>query len=84
MKNQWDLELKIVDFGIFGSTSGLNPERIQAGSLKYMSPELLQGHSQSTPAIDIWSLGIILYGLVQGEVPFQSKNREELKKNIIK
>lgn len=53
-----------MDFGIFGSTSGLNPEKIHAGSLKYMAPELFQGKTESTPAIDIWSLGIILYGLL--------------------
>ena len=43
-QNRYDLDLKIVDFGIFGSTSGINPEKVQAGSLKYMAPELLQGH----------------------------------------
>lgn len=42
--NKYDIYLKIVDFGIFGSTSGLRPEKIQAGSLKYMAPELLLGH----------------------------------------
>ena len=42
--NKYDIDLKIVDFGIFGSTSGLRPEKIQAGSLKYMAPELLLGH----------------------------------------
>ena len=49
-----------------------------------MAPEILLGHAQSTPAIDVWSLGIILYGLVIGEVPFRSKTREELKTMIIK
>jgi MAP/microtubule affinity-regulating kinase len=44
-----------------------------------MSPELLQGQAQSSPAIDVWSLGIILYGLIFGEVPFKSKVREDLK-----
>jgi MAP/microtubule affinity-regulating kinase len=68
-----------VDFGIFGSVSGINPEKVHAGSLKYMSPELLQGQAQSSPAIDVWSLGIILYGLIFGEVPFKSKVREDLK-----
>jgi serine/threonine protein kinase len=45
MKNEFDLDLKIVDFGIFGSTSGVNPEKIHAGSLKYMAPEILLGHA---------------------------------------
>lgn len=62
----------MVDFGIFGSSSGLNPEKVQAGSLKYMAPELLVGHTESSPAIDVWSIGIILHGLVLGFLPFTS------------
>ncbi len=45
LKNEFDIELKVVDFGIFGSTSGVNPEKIHAGSLKYMAPEILLGHA---------------------------------------
>jgi serine/threonine protein kinase len=82
-KNKFDLDLRIVDFGIFGSTQGLNPEKIQAGSLKYMSPELLTGHTESSPAIDIWSLGLMLHALVLGFLPFRSSNKDELKKMII-
>jgi serine/threonine protein kinase len=48
-----------------------------------MSPELLSGRTESTPAIDVWSLGILLYGLLLGSVPFRSSNKEELKKMII-
>ena len=48
-----------------------------------MPPEVLLGHNESTPKIDIWSLGIILYGLVVGETPFRSHNKEELKKIIL-
>jgi serine/threonine protein kinase len=48
-----------------------------------MSPELLSGRTESTPAIDVWSLGIMLYGLLLGSVPFRSSNKDELKKMII-
>jgi serine/threonine protein kinase len=48
-----------------------------------MSPELLTGHMESSPAIDVWSLGIILHGLVLGQVPFKSPSKDELKKMII-
>lgn len=75
--------MKIVDFGIFGSTLGINPEKSNAGSLKYMPPEVLIGYTESTPKIDVWSLGIILHGLVLGYLPFSSSNKEDLKKQII-
>jgi serine/threonine protein kinase len=48
-----------------------------------MSPELLIGHTESSAAIDVWSLGIILYGIIMGQVPFRSSNKDELKKMII-
>jgi serine/threonine protein kinase len=38
------VELKVVDFGIFGSISGFRMENINCGSLKYMAPEILKGH----------------------------------------
>jgi serine/threonine protein kinase len=55
-----------VDFGIFGTNKGLSGEKINVGSLKYTPPECLIGFNESTPKIDIWSLGIILYGLIVG------------------
>lgn len=43
-----NIDLKVVDFGIFGSISGIRMENITAGSLKYMAPELFQGKTEST------------------------------------
>ena len=77
------MDLKIVDFGIFGTNKVNNPEKSNAGSLKYMPPEVLIGYNESTPKIDVWALGIILYSLLMGNYPFRSSNREELKKQII-
>lgn len=48
-----------------------------------MAPEILHGHTESNPKIDIWSLGIILYGLLVGDLPFRSYDRDELKRIII-
>ena len=39
------VDLKVVDFGIFGSIAGIRMENINCGSLKFMAPELLQGHT---------------------------------------
>jgi len=64
------VELKIVDFGIFGSVAGIRMESINCGSLKFMAPELLKGNCQSSPRIDIWSLGLMLHAMVIGWLPF--------------
>ena len=74
------VEIKVVDFGIFGSIAGIRMENINCGSLRYMAPELLQGHMQSTPKIDICSLGLMLHGLVFGFLPFNKTDRHSLEK----
>lgn len=77
------IELKVVDFGIFGSISGFRMENINCGSLKYMAPEILKGQYQSTPKIDIWSLGLMLHGLVLGFLPFNSPDKKVLEQQIL-
>jgi len=77
------VELKVVDFGIFGSIAGIRMENINCGSLRYMAPELLQGKMQSTPKIDIWSLGLMLHGFVFGFLPFNKSDRIGLERQII-
>ena len=37
----------------------------------YSAPEILLGDAYDAPAVDIWSLGVILYMLVCGAAPFQ-------------
>ena len=74
------LEIKVVDFGIFGSNAGIRMENINCGSLKYMAPEILQGHYQSTPKIDIWSLGLMLHAMIFGFLPFNKSDKVALEK----
>ena len=64
------IRVKLVDFGIFGSNSGGIAERSTEGSLKFMAPELFLGRTESTPKIDVWSLGCILHAMILGEYPF--------------
>ena len=77
------VHVKIADFGIFGSNRGTIAERHNAGSIKYMSPELLQGDNASDPKIDIWSLGILMYAMIIGRCPFDGETREQIKEIII-
>lgn len=48
-----------------------------------MAPELLKGNTESSAAIDVWSLGIMLHGMVLGFLPFRSQSKDELRKMII-
>ena len=66
------VELKVVDFGIFGSNAGFRAENVNCGSVKFMAPELLKGDMRSTPKIDVWSLGLMLHGFIFGFLPFKS------------
>lgn len=63
----------MVDFGISGLHGPFNnSDKSHAGSLKYMAPELLTGKNTSAdPALDIFSLGVILFALVFGRLPFE-------------
>lgn len=74
--------VKIADFGIFGSNKGTQAERHNAGSIKYMAPELLLGDNASDPKIDIWSLGILMYAMIMGEYPFDGETRDKIKDSI--
>jgi len=61
----------LTDFGIATSTddSSLTAHGAVLGSPSYMAPERARGE-QSTPAIDLWSLGATLYTAVEGRTPF--------------
>lgn len=78
-------EIRVVDFGISGLYAVNNPEKSLAGSLKYMAPEILTGkNTAADPAIDIYSLGVILFSLVTGKLPFDGKDTMAVRNKIIK
>jgi serine/threonine protein kinase len=63
--------IKIIDFGVSGLFKG---ERSKAGSIQYMAPEVVSGsNTASSPQIDIWSIGCMLYELISGEPLFQGE-----------
>jgi eukaryotic-like serine/threonine-protein kinase len=61
--------VRLVDFGLAGRMVDLNYVPGVAGTLAYMSPETSQG--ASTPASDVYSLGLLMYEGLTGEHPFR-------------
>mmetsp|Transcript_19232 Transcript_19232/g.18914 ORF Transcript_19232/g.18914 Transcript_19232/m.18914 type:complete len:305 (+) Transcript_19232:361-1275(+) len=73
-----DMVLKVADFGIAGiKRAGTRGESTNAGTEKFMAPELKDKKDISaTKALDIYSLGIILYIIVMGKHPFVTKHKD--------
>ncbi|NP_001309162.1 RPS6KA5 isoform 4 [Pan troglodytes] len=70
-----NLEIKIIDFGFARLKPPDNqPLKTPCFTLHYAAPELLNqnGYDESC---DLWSLGVILYTMLSGQVPFQSHDR---------
>jgi serine/threonine protein kinase len=77
--------VKIVDFGIAGLASNFNISKVDVGTLRYMPPESLTGKiSEIGYPIDVWALGIILYGMVAGTLPFDGDTPQDIVKQVIK
>jgi polo-like kinase 1 len=71
------LNVKVGDFGL--ATRLNNPfatRTEQCGTLQYMAPEVV-GQRRYSFSVDIWSMGVILYQLLVGKLPFQASQRDD-------
>eukprot|EP00912_Choanoflagellata_sp_UC4_P001136 UC4_evm8s704 len=70
-------DVKIIDFGLACDTTGKSFLTTQCGSMAYTAPELLCRKAYDK-SVDIWSLGVNIYVILVGQLPFPSDNLTEL------
>ncbi|XP_046441064.1 nascent polypeptide-associated complex subunit alpha, muscle-specific form-like isoform X7 [Daphnia pulex] len=73
---------KIADFGLSNVFDDRRLLTTFCGSPLYASPEIVRGTPYHGPEVDCWSLGVLLYTLVYGAMPFDGSNFKRLVKQI--
>ncbi len=77
--------VKILDFGVAkarGQTGDQTRTGVILGSLRYMSPEQARANRDTDHRSDLWSLGVIAYRCLTGELPFSGASDGDLLVNI--
>jgi serine/threonine-protein kinase len=84
-----DVVPKVLDFGVSKATVLADPKFVRTntgavlGSPAYMSPEQARGDEDIDGRSDVWSLGVILYESLTGQLPFDGANYNQLMVNIL-
>ncbi|VDM33619.1 unnamed protein product [Hydatigera taeniaeformis] len=76
--------IRVIDFGLCAKNADNKFLTTYCGSLAYAAPEVLQNQEYNGPAADIWSMGVILYAILCGSLPFDPSKPEKLPKLIMK
>lgn len=78
-----NMNIKIADFGF---SNFYEPDKLLStwcGSPPYAAPELFEGRQYNGPKADIWSLGVVLYVLVCGALPFDGSTLHSLRTRVL-
>jgi polo-like kinase 1 len=79
-----DMKLKVGDFGLAAKLENENERRMTVcGTPNYIAPELLEGKKGHSFEVDIWSTGVVMYTLLVGKPPYQSKDVKSTYKRIL-
>lgn len=76
--------VKLCDFGFTREYEGkANYLQTFCGTICYSAPEMLKGEKYAGEKVDVWSLGVILYALLCGELPFDDDDDGETRRKIL-
>jgi serine/threonine protein kinase len=76
--------VKLVDFGFTREYEGKsNHLQTFCGTICYSAPEMLKGEKYAGEKVDVWSLGVILYALLSGELPFDDDDDNVTRTKIL-
>nr|XP_008514945.1 PREDICTED: serine/threonine-protein kinase SIK3 isoform X5 [Equus przewalskii] len=78
-----NLNIKIADFGFSNLFTPGQLLKTWCGSPPYAAPELFEGKEYDGPKVDIWSLGVVLYVLVCGALPFDGSTLQNLRARVL-
>jgi len=76
------LNLKIADFG-FACYKSIDTLKSYRGTMTYMAPEIKEGKQYKGTEVDVFSIGVILFIIVQGIFPFKEARKEEYFYNLL-
>eukprot|EP00732_Lithocolla_globosa_P003556 Lithocolla_globosa_v1_NODE_2903_length_1830_cov_9.584225.p1 type:complete len:595 gc:universal NODE_2903_length_1830_cov_9.584225:31-1815(+) len=74
--------MKIIDFGFSNTFASNELLNTFCGSPFYAAPEMILGKRYEGPEVDVWSLGVILFALLCGHLPFDDDDQKELYRKI--
>lgn len=76
--------VKLWDFGVSKIMKKDQVINEQCGTPAYIAPEIISDQGYSGFSVDIWSLGVLLYAMLWGTVPFKASNMKDLHNLIMK
>ncbi|KAG9100648.1 Protein kinase [Ceratobasidium sp. UAMH 11750] len=75
-------DVKVIDFGLSNVMTDGDFLRTSCGSPCYACPEVISAKVYAGPEVDVWSMGVILYLMLAGRLPFEDENTQTLMDKI--